>query len=72
MLNLVIYVYPQPLPTPAPATSTRDILHESGKAFLAGNLDPELFCTCRGEGSRAFPNPYKALGWRMASSTVLT
>ena len=47
-------------------------LHESGKAFLAGNLDPELFCTCRGEGSRAFPNPYKALGWRMASSTVLT
>ena len=47
-------------------------LHESGKAFLAGNLDPELFCTCKGEGSRAFPNPYKALGWRMASSTVLT
>ena len=26
-------------------------------AGQAGNLDPELFCTCRGEGSRAFPNP---------------
>ena len=32
-------------------------LYESEKASLAGNLDAELFCTYRGEGSRAFSNP---------------